>query len=236
MLEPFRLRVTADGVGTLGAVKARVELVNRAQPAPPDDDLPTPWAWYRGDDLEGLQEDDEVTSWLDRAGGAGDAEGQNPPKYTADAVGGQPGVSGSGSLFSSFATLGSADTAIAVVIGAVSGNSSAAGLDNPPEAGFKLVWDTEEILLVVPGGSLEDYSGVSANTLLVGIRDGDDVSIWVDGVKIADGLASGVNLASELSIQLAGFHTAAEFMYWNRALTPVEVGQVWAYAQDRYGL
>ena len=56
-LAPWKVRVTADGSSTLGAVHATVELVNRAVGT-----FVWPWAWFRDDTIVG----DPVTDWNDR--------------------------------------------------------------------------------------------------------------------------------------------------------------------------
>lgn len=63
-LAPWKVRVTADGAGTLAAVHTTIELVDRA---PNLAGIP-PWAWYRGDTLQ--TSGDTVTSWQDLMPGA----------------------------------------------------------------------------------------------------------------------------------------------------------------------
>ena len=61
-LAPWKIRVTADGAGTLDAVHATIELVDRAANL-----CPNPWAWFHPDDRTGAT-GDLITYHADRSG------------------------------------------------------------------------------------------------------------------------------------------------------------------------
>ena len=95
MSDPFRVRLTGSSAGTLDQVIVQIELVDRAIPL-----YPKPWAWYRGDQLTGYTENDEVSVWDDETTGERNLTQftspltgpQDVPLYTADAGFGAPGV------------------------------------------------------------------------------------------------------------------------------------------------
>ena len=90
MSEPFKVRLTGSSSGTLEQVIVQIELVDRAKAA-----IIRPWAWYRGDDLTGYSEGDDVTGWDDRSGNErhmGQFQDRKYPKYGADVFGGFSGI------------------------------------------------------------------------------------------------------------------------------------------------
>ena len=63
MTAPFKVRLTGSSSGTLDQVIVQIELVDRAISNP----CPLPWAWYRGDDIVGV-DGTKFTTWVDRSG------------------------------------------------------------------------------------------------------------------------------------------------------------------------
>ncbi len=101
MLAPWKVRVTADGAGTLDAVHATIELVDRARL-----DVAWPWVWHRGDDLV-----DPTVLWVDRTGNGRDLiETTNSDELVidTDAIDGHNAL---GTTSTSRMTVGGLDTA-----------------------------------------------------------------------------------------------------------------------------
>ena len=107
-LQPFKVRLTGDGSGTLDAVHATIELVDRAAPSL------DPWAWFRADDLTGYTDQQPFpidAEWYDRTGNGRNLiltdrttvslTNRRRMLWVASAVDGHPGVTLEGAVASS---------------------------------------------------------------------------------------------------------------------------------------
>lgn len=88
--QPWKVRLTADSTGTLDAVHATVELVDRAALA-----LGEPWAHYEPASLSGYNNGDPITLWADTTSNGRDltnTDGTDEPTLFANALNGLPGA------------------------------------------------------------------------------------------------------------------------------------------------
>ena len=74
-LAPWKVRVTADGAGTLAAVHATVELVDRATGAPECDLPPSPWQHFEPESVDAIYTDGDPAFWPDTSGNGRDIDG-----------------------------------------------------------------------------------------------------------------------------------------------------------------
>lgn len=88
VLQPFRVRVTADGSGTLAEVRATFELVDRAGTA-------EPWAHFEPANLASYANGDPVTLWTDTTSNGRDLVNDTTikePTLVSSALNGLPGI------------------------------------------------------------------------------------------------------------------------------------------------
>ena len=118
---PWKIRISADGNGTLAAVHTTIELVDRAS-AP----CLAPWAWYRNDDLTGFSAGDPVTQWNDRMPGARHLvaldDSRQVPLYSASGgITGDP-AENNGTLQTEYSAVAFTDLTVTVVLDGASGD------------------------------------------------------------------------------------------------------------------
>lgn len=243
-LLPFRLRVTADGVGTLGEVRVRAELVNRAELAADDPAPPAPWAWFRADDLSGTF--DEATVWPDRVGSR-DIDNGMDGSHTLDPayIGSQPGllVAEEVAHFWDGLPAGTGyDEKTFAIVSKV-----------PPDSGSgsyftfgqnQLYWRHNYIAVNWTGAVVvEEFeqmeTGAYAGPALIicrASRSGEWMDIRINEELMVTGNITPPATDDTDNIRLSGTEGAAEMLLYDRVLTEAEMSALWAYVQDRYGL
>lgn len=240
-LSPFRVRLTADGAGTLDAVHATIELVDQAE-------LLAPWAWFRGDNVE--TSGSSVTGRLDIAGGCGTLPLTAGTPQVATGLNGQQAVSYADSSefirTSTDSPSGAAGITVAIVH---------AGL--PANSFFQVTMRREDVFddqsIEVSSNYLDGYTS-TVGTYLTGTIDATVPQLLV--VRLRDGAADchinnvevlsatgnfdpaniiRVELFAGIFSDSPGFNEL-ETAIFDQALDQAGMDTWWSYAQARYGL
>ena len=218
--------------------------------------FPTPWAWYRGDDLAGSHSElDRVDEWSDRAGGLGTSVRQTEAfpdrqaRFTSDAINGQPGVIGpvgTGMVRYNatvpIANMPSDGMTVAMIVGDMDGTTSQnsmVGIDSVSSiATFGTGYQNAEggFEVVEPGLTL---SG-GAHLLITTISD-THLRLWIDGSQVGEVSASYDPDPWSMGEGLSQFGVGesevvgTDFIYWNWVLSEEELCGVHQYSYERYG-
>lgn len=238
-------------VALVGALLPAVAFAQQAAPFPTDGLA----AWLRADDAV-ADAGAAVTSWPDRSDNGRDAtaRGSSPPMLNGSGLAGCPAVSFTGggdvavdldispavrsdvTVFTVFSTdIASGD--FAKLYGHDDGGfDRAVGIDTRASTGFG----------VFTGADVGDYYDPPVNTPLLHVDSWTASSFTSEsiptGASTTLSVSNGSGLA-ELALGSSGRTfgeywegAVAEFLVYERALTPTEIDEVTAYLTDRYGL
>lgn len=235
----------------------RIEIVDQSDPVWPGcvQGCPEPWAWYRGDDLTGFTEGDEVRFWLDRTGGGRDLDdwvdpgATDYPHYTADAVGGQPGITRSENVDDELSVMYDAVTFDAVSllwVAKAPASGSHAFTMKPLDLGMfgvDLVINDDWVTAWAGGGFADGPHSSPACAVLM-VQSATEVRLWVNGTEVVynfrevpTGPSESWQHTPELSLNTGGGTTTfAEGKIWLVALDDECAQAEMAAAATRYGL